>query len=410
MSGQQIQSLQDYSLYCAGRLANPYPLFHQLSVEDPVHWSEELESWIITRYDDVSAGLRDPRLLSDRIAASMAALSESQRSKVEPLGEHISNWLGFTDAPKHTRLRRLISGVFTPKLAEDMRGRIQEITNELLDNLEKQKEVDLISDYAFPLPATVICEILGIDSDRQEQFRIWAEDIGAFAGGVGSSLERVAAQANASRAELTRYFRELSLQRRSEPRDDLITKLALVEEQGERLTEQELLGLCVFLFAAGHETTLSLVGNALFVLMQNRSERTRLVNDWGLTESAIEETLRYESPIQIITRVAGQDLELRGRSVHKGQQLILVLGAANRDPEQFSEPDRYDIGRKHNKHIAFGWGIHFCLGAPLARVEGQIAVKSLLSRFPNVRLYGNDFRWLESMSLRRLESLPAVLV
>jgi pimeloyl-[acyl-carrier protein] synthase len=409
MQEVDIQSLRDYELYCEGRLADPYPLFQRLREEDPVHWSERLGSWIVTRYHDVYALLNDPRLASDRVSAYMSALPEPQRTSLRPLGEHVSNWLGFTDPPKHTRMRKLVSKVFTPKLADDMRDRIQAIVNMLLDRVQPRGQMDIIKDFAYPLPATVICEILGISSDNQQQFKAWLNDINAFVGGFGPGLTKIADQAYKSQTELADFLRELSLQRRSQPTGDLISALSAVEGESEGLTEQELLGLCVFLFSAGEETTVSLIGNAMFLLMQNRDELERLKKQPELIRSAIEEFLRYESPIQVLIRVAARDIEIRNRCIRKGQAVILVQGSANRDPAQFPDPDRLDIGRSDNRHVAFGWGIHFCLGAPLARIEGQIAIKSIFERFPNIRLQGNDLKRKENLTLRCFESLPVLL-
>ena len=408
MATSDIQTLEEYDLFCDGRLADPYPFFRRLRNEDPVHRSERLDSWLLTRYDDVLAASRDRRFSSDRVSVNMSALSEADRTRYRDLGEHVSNWLGFTDPPKHTRMRNLISGVFTPQLAENMRGRTQEIVDELIDEVEGSGRMDLVGDLAYPLPATVICEILGVPAGARRQFKTWADDIAAFVGGTGPYAARAAERAEESRKELTGMFRELTLQRRREPREDLITALAAKEGEEEGLTEQELLGLCVFLFVAGFETTVSLISNGILSLLQNRGELERLRSDPSLMETAVEEFLRYESPIQLDTRLIVEDVEFRGRSLRKGQAVMMVRGAANRDPAQFPDPDRFDVGRQNNRHLAFGWGIHFCLGAPLARVEANIAVKTLLERLPDMRLESDEVDWWANMSLRSLRSLPVV--
>ncbi len=259
---------------------------------------------------------------------------------------------------------------------------------------------------AYPLSAALICEILGVPTGDRGQFKTWVEDIGAFVGGVGSYAERAADQTDASRKELTRLFRELTLQRHREPRQDLISALAAIEGEEEGLTEQELLGLSVFLFMAGFETTLSLIANGMVSLLQNPGEMERLRRDPSLIETAVEEFLRYESPIQVDTRLVAEDVELRGRSLLKGHPVMMIRPAANRDPAQFPDPDRLDVSRENNKHLAFGWGIHFCLGAPLARIEAQIAVKTLLERLPEIRLESEDVVWWENMALRCPRSLP----
>ncbi len=405
MTAGRIEAQEDYQRYCAGRLADPYPLFHRLRREDPVHWCEPLNGWLLTRHDDVQAGFRDPRLSSDRISLSMNAMSEPLRTQMCPLGNHVSNWLGFTDPPKHTRMRGLIMKVFTPRLAEQMGPRVGEIVSGLLDRALPRGEMDFMAEVAFPLPASVICEILGIPMDYQDRFRRWAEDMLLFAGAVGPSIAQVAAPAHRSYVELTGYFRELTRERRRTPRADLLSALAAVEDEEGGLSEAELMGLSVFLFIAGHETTVSLLGNGLLALLQHPEELARLRREPALLPAAVEEFLRFESPIQIATRRPVEDFVLRGKTIRQGQTVVLMLGAANRDPERFAEPDRLDVGRTENKHTAFGWGSHFCLGAPLARVEAQIALKLLLERAPAIRLSGDAPQWREDNNLRALREL-----
>ena len=405
MKIDRVQSSEAYRQYCDGKLGDIYPLFHRLQQEDPVHWCEPLNGWMITRYDDVQAGLRDPLLASDRISLSMNAMPEPLRTEMSPLGAHVSNWLGFTDPPKHTRMRKLIMRVFTPRLAENMGGRIERIVNDLIDWVQPCGKMDLIADFAFPLPASVICEILGIPMDHQDRFRRWAEDMLLFAGAIGPAVAKVAGPAHQSYLKMTSYFRELTLQRRREPRADLLSALAAVEDEEGGLTEAELIGLIVFLFIAGHETTMNLLGNGIYALLSHPEELNRLKADPTLLETAVEEFLRYESPIQIATRLPIEDLEIRGRKIKTGQTVILMLGAANRDPDRFPEPDRFDVGRSDNKHVAFGWGSHFCLGAPLARVEAQVAVRLLLERVPGLQIEGEAPLWREDNNLRSLQSL-----
>ena len=410
MSTTEVQSLGEYDLFCEGLLSDPYPLFHTLRREAPVHWSDRLNGWVLTRYDDVFSANRDLRFASDRASVNMSGLAEPERTRLAPLGEHVSNWLGFTDPPKHTRMRDLVSGTFTFRHAEGLRNRIQQIVDSLLSEVEARGEMDLVDDFAHPLPATVICEILGVPMENRAQFRSWIEDITEFIGGLGASyLKRTADKAEESRKELTHLFRELTLQRRREPREDLITALAAVEGEEGGLSEQELLGLCVFLFAAGHETTVSLIANAMVSLFQNPGELERLRSDPSLMKTAVEEFLRYEPPIQIDTRLMVEDVELRGRTIRKGDAVMLVRAAANRDPEQFPDPDRLDIGRQNNTHLTFGQGIHTCLGAPLARIEGQVALTTLLERFPDIRLQSEEVDWWENMTLRSPRTLPLVL-
>lgn len=370
-----------------------------------MHWCAPLEGWLITRHDDVQAGFRDPRLSSDRISLNMNAMPEPLRMQMCPLGHHVSNWLGFTDPPKHTRMRGLIMKVFTPRLAEQIAPRVEQIMTGLLDRALPRGDFDFMADVAFPLPASVICEILGIPMDFQDRFRRWAEDMLLFAGTVGPGIAKVAAPAQRSYVELTAYFRELTHERRRAPRADLLSALAAVEDEAGGLSEAELMGLSVFLFIAGHETTVSLLGNGVLTLLQNPAELARLRREPALMPLAVEEFLRYESPIQLATRLPTEDFEWRGKTIRRGQTVVLMLGAANRDPARFAEPDRFDVGRTENKHTAFGWGAHFCLGAPLARIEAQIALRLLLARAPSLRLADEAPHWRSDNNLRALSAL-----
>jgi len=409
MQGPDIQASREYELFCEGSLADPYPFFHQLRRDDPVHWSEHLNCWILTRYDDVLAAHPDKRLASDRSALNMRSLPKSMQAKHRSLGEHVSNWLGFTDPPKHTRLRKLVMKTFKPNTFQRMRPRIQQIVDELLDKMDGGERIDFINEFTFPLPAAVICDILGIPPADQDQFRKTAEDLTAFVGGVGPTLVSAADRAHQAFLDLADYFRKLANRRRREPGDDLISVLITVNEDGESLDEKELLGMCVFLFVAGHETTVSLLGNGMLALLRFPGELEKLRHDPSLMESALEEFLRFESPVQQNTRLAVDDLEIGGQHINKGQGVLLMLSAANHDPAQFPDPDRLDIARPDNRHLAFGYGIHFCLGAPLARLEAEIAFSSFLERFKHIELESNNVQWRRDMVLRSLRSLPILV-
>lgn len=406
MTKTAIHHLADYDRYCEGRLENPYPLYHRLRTEDPVHWSDRLQSWMLTRYDDVLSANRDRRLASNRVSVNLAPLTEADRNRYKGLGDHVSNWLGFTDPPKHTRMRDMIGQTFNQGLAESQEDRIREIVDGLIEKFRKKGEIDLVDDFAYPLPATLICDILGVPGGYRRQFRVLVEDLTAFVGAVGPTLTRVAEKAERSRRELTAFFRELASERRREPRQDLISTLAAVEGKKDGLTEEELLGLIVFIFDAGHDTTASFIANGTLSLLRNPVEMARLRQHPTLMDTAVEEFLRYESPIQFDTRLATSDLEIGGKCIREGQTVILLRGAANRDPERFPDPDRLDLGRQDNKHLAFGWGAHFCLGAPLARLEGRVAFSRLLDAFPDLRLKSEQIDWVENMSLRCPRSLP----
>jgi len=388
-----------YSEFCEGRLADPYPLLAWLRSNDPVHWSPTLGSWILTRYDDVVEGLLDRRFANDRIAASMDVLPPDVRETCAPLGVHVSNWLGYTDPPKHTRLRALLRTTFTPARAQAMEPRIRELTDALLDEVCEADEPDLAGGLAFPLPARVICEILGIPLPRAEAFHRWSDDMGGFTGNIGPTLVEIAPRAMASYVELEEFIAEMVAERRRHPKDDLIAHLASAEAEGG-LSRTELTGLSVFSLMAGHETTSGLISSALAIVLSDESLRAALSVDPSCYPRAIEEILRLEAPIQFSPRLVAEDLEKRGRMLRKGDVVMLHLGAANRDPERFSDPDRLDLDRPNNRHLSFAWGPHFCLGAPLARTEATIALSRVLERFPDVRLIDPEPAWRENMTMR----------
>jgi pimeloyl-[acyl-carrier protein] synthase len=408
-SERQISASEDYTRLFEGRLSNPYPFYDRLRTEDPVHWSERFGSWLLTRYADVSMTLRDARLSANRTGVFMKQLPEGMSQSLEPLRDHLATWMSHSDPPSHTRLRDLVSRAFTPGMVESMRSHIQEIVNELLDAVQDKHGIDIIRDIAYPLPAAVISDMLGVPPDGREQFKQWAEDIMAFTGGGALALPRIAEKAQKSLFEMDDYFGSLIRERRRQPQDDLISALTRIEEQGDRLTEEDLLGLCDQLLTAGHDTTRNLIGNGMLALLQNEDQLQKLRQDPSLIVSAVEELLRFDSPLQRQTRVAKEDFELRGNAIRKGQPILSMLGAANRDPSQFKDPNRLDICRRNNGHLAFGSGIHYCLGAPLSRLEGQIAFNSIVQRFPTIRLANPVQHWRENMSVRGLASLPCMV-
>ena len=402
----------EYRLFCHGRLANPYPLYHRLRAESPVHWCAPLDCWLLTRYDDVLAGHNDPRLSSDKMRVKMKQLPPTLRAQVETLGQHLSMWVSHTDPPDHTRLRRLVHLAFTPAVVSEMRPRIQKIVDALVNKAQPQRRMDVINDFAYPLPVTVVCEWLGIPSQDQEQFTTWVEDIVAFIDGSELDLVNVAEQSLQSLLELTDYFHDIAQQRQRHPREDLISALVAIEEQGDRLSADELFAMCVQMLVGGHDTTTGLIGNGMLTLLQHPAEFEKLKADSSLISTAVEEFLRFESPGPRDTRLALEDLEIGGQHISTGQAVVLMLGAANRDPAQFPDPDRLDICRQPNKHVAFGWGIHFCLGAPLARMMGEIALNTMIRRLPEIRFADKSFSqnppWREAVGLRMLKSLPVV--
>jgi len=409
MAQQRLPVTSEPSQLDPATVANPYPRYQQLREEDPVHWNAGINCWILTRYTDVLAAFRDQRLSSAQISAFSGRLSEDAAEKIQPLTQIFSDMMLMSDPPDHTRLRKLANKAFTLRVVERMRSSMQATTDELLDGIEKDGRqdgrFDVIQDLANPLPAIVISEMLGVPAADREQFKIWSSALAAFLGNIRMVAETAESALNSVLA-LSDYLREIISQRRLEPQEDLLSAFVAAEEEGDKFSEAELYSMCILLMIAGHETTTNLIGSGLLALLQNRDQLERLQADPGMIETAIEEFLLYDSPIQSAARIAMEDMELGGQSIDKGQRVAMIVGAANRDPERFSDPDRLDITREDNRHLSFGFGSHFCLGSALARVEGQITINAVVQRWPGLRLNGDEIEWRYNPSFRSLISLP----
>lgn len=374
-------------------LDNPYPIYRVLREQNPVLWVRTGPSggegwWFITQYDLVDGILKDSRVWKDanRMGYNDASL--------------FANTMLFQDPPNHTRLRSLVNRAFTPRLVSHLEPRIAEIVEGLLDRIEEQEDVDFMSAFAMPLPVIVIAEMLGIPVEDREQFREWSRLI------IGTDDQEVQDSFDAT-MQLGSYFDQLIRRRRKNPGEDLLSDLMALEEASDRLSHQELLGMCVLLLVAGHETTVNLLGNGLYALLQNPGQLGRLRQAPSLIESAVEEMLRYDAPVQQGTyRFAGEPTSIGGYRLDPGQTVVVALGAANRDPAQFPDPETFDVARSPNRHLAFGRGIHFCLGAPLARLEARVSWSRLLSRFGRVELDGSPRR-RPNIAFRGFDTLPA---
>ncbi len=404
-----LNSVQlDEQLLSPAFFTDPYAVHRRLRAEAPVHWCEPWNCWIISRYDDVTAGLRqDGRQFSvvGQFGSYLNALPEADRPRFEPLKQHFSIGLLHSDPPDHTRLRGLINQAFTPRVVERMRGRIEATVNALLDAVEGDGGMDVIQDFAFHLPAIITAEVVGMPPEDRHQFKAWSDDIASFSASNRMTVE-VAERAQRSVLAVRGFLQEIAAQRRKQPREDLISRLVDTGDGKERPGEGELLSTCVTFMVGGHETTTALIGSGLLALLRNPEQLDRLRAEPDAARSAVEEFLRYESPNQRIIRLVKEDFELEGRQIRRGQRVMFLLGAANRDPAQFPEPDRLDVCREPNRHIAFGLGPHFCIGAPLARLEAEVAFSALLRRFPDLRLSQDSPEWLPSYQLRLLKSLP----
>jgi pimeloyl-[acyl-carrier protein] synthase len=380
--------------------ANPYPFYRRLREQDPVHLSP-LGIWVLTRYDDAVMVLRDPRFGREGMADLLEARLGLAADASEPRD------MLFRDPPDHTRLRALVSRAFTPRVVEAMRPHIQEIVDGLLDRLEAGHGMDVIEDLAYPLPVTVICEMLGVPTADQDVFKQWSADIArSLDAAILPAGSEVIPRGREARGALRGYLRSLIAARRKNPRHDLLSGLIAVEEEGNKLSEGELVSTCALLLVAGHETTVNLIGNGVLALLQHPDQQRALADDPALIQTAVEELLRYDGPVQRTGRMATADVEIGGKQIPRGSVVVAAIGAANRDPGHFSDPERLDITRRENRHIAFGFGIHFCLGAPLARIEGQVAISTLLRRIPGLKLVSDTPQWRESSVLRGLKTLP----
>ncbi len=395
MARERFESGVAFDFFSRRLLSDPYPIYRRLQVKDPVHRSRLIKGWILSRHEDIDAILRDHRRFgNDRVSTQDANLrfdADEPRSML------------YRDPPDHTRLRSLVSKAFTPRAVRALRPRVERIADDLLDRLHGEDSFDVIDAIAYPLPVAVICEMLGVPTEDREPFREWSNDASLS---IEPLLdERRVASTMDTLERLRNYFSDLAQRRRADPGDDLISVLTQIEDEGDSLSHEELQLMLVLLLVAGNETTRNLVGNGMLALLRNPEQLNLLRRNPDLVGPAVEELLRYDSPVQIDGRSVREDTEIAGVPMERGQYLMLLLGAANRDPEVFDDPDVLDLSRERNPHLAFGRGIHHCLGAPLARMEAEIIFGKLLERFPGVRLAGTPYR-RRQIVLRGLSSLP----
>ena len=376
-----------YDLLSPQLRQDPYPIYRELRSKDPVHRMRLVKAWALTRYEDVEKVLRDDKRFcnGDRILVKTIPLS-----------------LLDMDPPEHTRVRALVSKAFTPRAVGRLQGRIREITDRLLDEVAGRRRFDVIAALGYPLPITVIAEMLGVRAEDMGAFEGWSNTLALtvdpmLGGKQVAAIKRAAEQVYA-------YFEGVIAERRREPRDDLVTALMMAEETGERLTHEEMLSVMLLILVAGNETTRNLIGNAVLALLRNPAQLERLRENRGLLDPAVDELLRYDSPVQVDGRAAREDVEIGGKRIRAGDVVISVLGAANRDPEAFDDPESLDVGRRGNSHLSFGRGVHYCLGGPLAIMEARLALTGLLDRYSSLRLAVEpDYR--EGVALRGVERL-----
>ena len=387
-------------------IRDPYPTLARFRAADPVHWAPGIGGWLLTRYDDCKLALTDPRFSAARMRPFFAHLPPERRAQVKELEWSVGLWAVFQDPPDHTRLRKLLNRGFTSRAVERMIPRISAIVDELLDRAAPRGAMDAVPDYAYPLPATVIMEMLGAPREALDEIKQWSDDVALFVGGALVTREKYE-RAEEGTKGLAGYFRPLIRERREQPRDDMLSALIAAQEGGDMLSEEELVATCILLLFAGHETTANLIGSGLYHLVKHPEQLALLRERPELAESAVEEILRYDGPTGAMVRIADEDVELRGRTIRKGQRVFAMLNAANRDPEVFEDPERLDIAREPNRQITFGHGIHFCLGAPLARLEGRIALPRAVERLRDLELADESgLEWNDSLILRGVKRLP----
>jgi cytochrome P450 len=391
-----------------GFRVDPYPVYRRLREVSPVHQIGP-GTWAFSRYADCAALLRDPRASSDaRNSAEYQALMRDKDGAGAQGFDLEGRSFLFLDPPDHTRLRGLVSKAFTPRVVEQLRPRIQQIVDELLDAAANDRR-EVIEALAYPLPVQVISEMLGVPSSDSEVFKGWSR---VLAQGLDPTPtmdpEQQARLIEASTA-FTDYFRALIAKRRRDPAGDLLSALIAVEERGDTLTEPELLSTCILILIAGHETTVNLIGNGLLALLRDPEAMSRFRDDSSIEKTAIDELLRYDPPVQLTSRILLDDYEVGGTVIRKGESAVLLLASANRDAAEFDEPDTLNLARANNRHLAFGYGIHYCLGAPLARVEGEIALSTLARRFPRLSLITDSPPYKANIVLRGLAELPVAL-
>ena len=400
--GKPEPPLSLYHLLDPDVLANPYPLYQRLRSEDPVHWDPYLHAWVVTRYADVLTVFQ--KFSADR-TPTPEQLTSLGLAGLAPLAKVMVLQMLFLDPPSHGRVRGLASKAFTPRRVEVLRSHIQDITNSLLDAVQDKGSMDIIADLAYPLPAIVTAEMLGVPTSDWRLLTAWSADFAQVLGNFQHNPDR-APQVIKSLEEMTAYFRDAVQEQRKHPRDGLIHAYLTAEIDGDHFSEDEVVANTIVTMVGGQETTTNLIGNGVLSLLRHPDQLEKLRSNPSLVPSAVEELLRYESPSQHTARLAPDDVVLGGKQIRKRQAVIAVMGAANRDPERFPDPDRLDLERQDNRHVAFAWASHFCFGAPLARIEGQTAFATLLRRMPNLQLQDGPIRWRENMGLRGLTALP----
>ena len=387
-------------------LADPFPVYREMRDHDPAHWSPDLKAWVLTRYEDVKRVCLDTAgMSSDRLRPFFATLPGPDAARMAELIRVLTLWMVFRDPPEHTRLRRLASRVFHVRSINALRPNIESITASLLERIGERTQFDFIAEFAGPLPQLVIMDMLGVPRGEMARLKHLSDEMALFIGSARATPDKYD-RAEAGTREMADLFRSLIEARRRTPQRDLLSELVHLEEQGERLSDDELVAMCVLLLFAGHETTTHHITNGLAALMRFPSQMEMLRKNPGLAPAAVEELLRYDGPIGAQVRIAQAPQEFHGRTVKPGERVFLMMNAANRDERAYPDPDRVDLERHGVPHLTFGFGAHICLGFPLARLEGQIALPAVLGRWSSIEAAGDPPGWMDSMVLRGMTAFP----
>jgi cytochrome P450 len=395
----------DYNPSDPAVLADPFLLYRRMQDEEPAHWSPRLKGWVFTRYDDVKRVCLDTHMSSDRLRPFFAALPPAEAARMADLVRYLTLWMVFRDPPEHTRLRRLAAKVMNVRSIHALRPNVEEITAWLIEAIGDREEFDFIADFAGPLPALVIMDALGAPRGELGRLKRLSDEMALFIGSARETKGKYG-RAEAATHEMAGLFRELIAQRRSAPRRDMLSELVHLEDGGDRFSEDELVATCILLLFAGHETTTHHLANGLLALLRFPGELAKLRADPSLAAAAVEELLRYDGPIGAQVRIVQERQELHGRTLQPGERVFLLMNAANRDPRAYKNPDRLDLGRDGVPHLTFGFGAHICLGFPLARLEGQVAIPAALARWRHIELAGSRLDWIDSMVLRGMRAMP----
>lgn len=388
---------------------DPIPHLRRLQQSEPVYWSDVLRGWVITRYEDVKRVLRNDNFSADRISPFFEAMPPEKQQPIKELIRYLNTWVAFKDPPEHTRLRQLMRTVFTPAAVAEMSGFIESAVDHLLAELEGKKQIDFIEEFAYPLPAMVILEMLGLPQSDMDLLKDWSNKMQLFIGSATTSPHKYAL-AEEGAIQMAAYFREVIRDREQHPGSDMITKLLAIRDSDDTLTEDEVIGTSMLFLFGGHETTTNLIGNGIRALLLHPDQMALLRNRPELIDSAVEEMLRYDGPTGASVRIVKESHQFHDKWLESGQRVFVMIHAANHDLDAFEAPDTFDITREPNHHLTFNYGAHFCMGAPLARLEGKIAMARLIEHFPNLTLSDDEFEYMDTMVMRGVRNMSVELV